>query len=387
MADYDGSKGVKTVRDDDLVTRLADGKSGDTATHILSVVQEGDAIVADTNDWGLLLIGKDSSGNAAILPLGSGGGLVIEATDLDIRDLSASQDNVAISDGTDTLAVNADGSINAVVTATDLDIRQLVHTGGTPDSVQIGDGTEILLVNADGSINAVVTATDLDIRDLSASQDNVAISDGTDTLAVNADGSINAVVTATDLDIRALSHTTDSIALGDGTDLLDIESDGQAAVTITDAQGATGAAVPSEAVQVAGSDGTNLQPIATDSNGNVKTIEQEAGSEVLDFQTTATVGANAVTNHDYTVTSGQEFQGLQVLVGARGEVKVEVGLWDGVSTFTPKYTYFQDPSENRPIPITQLRQTGDGTVGIRVRITNLDGQSSDVYSTLEGRSV
>ena len=32
-------------------------------------------------------------------------------TDLDIRDLSASQDNVAISDGTDTLAVNADGSV------------------------------------------------------------------------------------------------------------------------------------------------------------------------------------------------------------------------------------------------------------------------------------
>jgi len=38
--------------------------------------------------------------------------IAVTATDLDIRDLSASQDNVAISDGTDTLAINADGSIN-----------------------------------------------------------------------------------------------------------------------------------------------------------------------------------------------------------------------------------------------------------------------------------
>lgn len=37
---------------------------------------------------------------------------VVSATDLDIRDLSASQDNVAISDGTDTLAIESDGSIN-----------------------------------------------------------------------------------------------------------------------------------------------------------------------------------------------------------------------------------------------------------------------------------
>lgn len=51
--------------------------------------------------------------------------VTVSATDLDIRDLDAAQDNIAISDGTDTLAINADGSINAVVTATNLDIRDL----------------------------------------------------------------------------------------------------------------------------------------------------------------------------------------------------------------------------------------------------------------------
>lgn len=88
----------------------------------------------------------------------------------------------------DELDVNADGSLNATVTATDLDIRDL---SAATDNVAISDGTDTLAVNGDGSLNAVVSATDLDIRDLSAAQDNVAISDGVDTLAINADGSIN----------------------------------------------------------------------------------------------------------------------------------------------------------------------------------------------------
>ncbi len=87
--------------------------------------------------------------------------------------------------------------------------------------IKITDGTDELAINADGSINAVVTATDLDIRDLSASQDNVAISDGTDQLEINADGSINVV--GSDLDIRDLVNTQDSIAIGDETNLVDLQ--------------------------------------------------------------------------------------------------------------------------------------------------------------------
>lgn len=64
--------------------------------------------------------------------------------------LDAATSNIAISDGTDTLAINGDGSLNATVTASDLDIRDLTHVS---DSVKIGDGTEFLEVNADGSIN------------------------------------------------------------------------------------------------------------------------------------------------------------------------------------------------------------------------------------------
>lgn len=73
-----------------------------------------------------------------------------------------------------------------IKTETSGDVDVFISDSTTP--------TQKLKVNADGSIDSNITATDLDIRDLSASQDNVAISDGTDTLAINSDGSINVKV-------------------------------------------------------------------------------------------------------------------------------------------------------------------------------------------------
>lgn len=59
-----------------------------------------------------------------------------------------------------------------------------VILSATTDSIQIGDGTDFLAVNGDGSINAVVSATDLDIRDLSDTQDAVQVGDGTNQLDI-----------------------------------------------------------------------------------------------------------------------------------------------------------------------------------------------------------
>jgi hypothetical protein len=60
-------------------------------------------------------------------------------------------DSIKIGDGTDYLAINADGSINANITGT-----MAVAVSHTDDSIKIGDGTDILSVNADGSINVVL---------------------------------------------------------------------------------------------------------------------------------------------------------------------------------------------------------------------------------------
>lgn len=154
--------------------------SGDTGNYVLAVRQ--DTLASSTSaDGDYASLKVDAAGSLYATLNGetvnisdNGGSITVDATQLDIDDLDASTDSVAISDGTDTLAIAADGSI-------------AVTDNGTTLSVDDGGGS----ITVDGTVT--VTATDLDIRDLSASQDNVAISDGTDTLAVNTDGSINVV--------------------------------------------------------------------------------------------------------------------------------------------------------------------------------------------------
>lgn len=185
-----------------------------------------------------------------------------------------------------------------------------------------------------------------------------------------------------DLDI----NPDGSVKIGDGTNVLAISATGEASVSVTKAQGVDGATAPVETLQVGGKDGSgNLQTISTDSSGNVNVnIVPNAGiTKVMDYQTTATVGSGSVVTHDYVITNLKTFTGLAVLVGARGQVEVRVGTYNG-TTFTPKLTYFQQPKENIDHIIPCLTYLGDGTNAIRVEITNLDGSSSNVYSTLQG---
>jgi archaellum component FlaF (FlaF/FlaG flagellin family) len=110
---------------------------------------------------------------------------------LDEAILDASTSSISISDGTDTLAINADGSLNATVTATQLDIDDLTFANDKVDA----SGSEVSLdaatLAALENVSAIVTATDLDIRDLTHASDSVKVGDGTDFLAINADGSID----------------------------------------------------------------------------------------------------------------------------------------------------------------------------------------------------
>lgn len=108
---------------------------------------------------------------------------------------------VNIHDGGNSITVDGTVAVSSVggtvtVAATDLDIRDITHVS---DSIKVGDGTDFLAINADGSINAVVTATDLDIRNLVFATDKVDVSGSTVT------------VTATDLDIRNLNLTDDAV--------------------------------------------------------------------------------------------------------------------------------------------------------------------------------
>jgi adhesin HecA-like repeat protein len=308
MADFNGSKPVQTVRDDEFKIKIVDSASGDTATKVLNVVVEGDTFVATTNDAGIPCIAKNASGDAVILPVplpitDNGGSLTVDGS------------------------VSITGDVN--VTATDLDIRNLAFATDTVDV----SGSDVSIT---GDVN--VTATDLDIRNLAFATDTVDVSGS----AVSITGDVN--VTATDLDIRNLTHASDSVKIGDGTDFLAVNTDGSINVNV----------VP-------------------------------GGTKILDYQTSATVSVNNEVLHFYVVTDTLTFEGLKVLVGARGAVKVRVGLSsNGTSITAVKFVYFQDPKENIDHDISNLVLLGDGTAAIAIGITNLDGQTSDVYSTLQG---
>jgi hypothetical protein len=283
----------------------------------------------------------DASGNIGVTDAGGSltvdGTVTVTATDLDIRDIDAAQDNIAISDGTDTMAVNTDGSINVVFPAT--------------AKIKVWDGTDELAVNADGSINSVVTATNLDIRDLSHTQDSVKVGDGTDFLAIAADGSIavtdnggsltvdgTVTVTATDLDIRDLSHTQDSVKIGDGTDFLAVNTDGSINVKITD-----------------GSPGT----------------------EVNDYDTDAAVAGGATGTHTYT--SGGNFYLQQIEATASGKLKIVVKV-NGVTKFVG-FNSTANPNISFHLEQPILATSGQT---VTVERTNKDNQAQDVYSTISG---
>lgn len=111
--------------------------------------------------------------------------------------------SVKIGDGTDFLAIAADGSIAVTDNGGSLTVDGTVELGSTTlaalenitatisGDVNVTQGTSPWVIG-DGGGSITVDAVNLDIRDLSHSQDSVKIGDGTDFLAVNADGSINA---------------------------------------------------------------------------------------------------------------------------------------------------------------------------------------------------
>lgn len=140
--------------------------------------------------------------------------LVFDATDANSR---AASSNVgahvlAGTDGTPIGVVGDRLKVDADISVTDLDIRDLSHT---QDSIRLGDGTDLVTTTTVGSdigldvniLNAelVVSATDLDIRDLTAASDSIA--------SWTHDGTGNAIgSTAGSLDV----NVTNSIDVDDG---------------------------------------------------------------------------------------------------------------------------------------------------------------------------
>lgn len=126
-----------------------------------------------------------------------------------VVDVDYTSDSVAVGDPitNNTLKINANGSVDANVVVS--------HT---EDSIKIGDGTDLLAVNADGSIN-------VEQRDLTFAQDKVDVSGSTVQLLetgniTNAYNEISAVAASTLSTILTYNITT-------GTKLLKIDASGE----------------------------------------------------------------------------------------------------------------------------------------------------------------
>lgn len=337
-------------------------------------IQVGDADVSNGNPVPI----SDAGGSITV-----DGSVTVSATDLDIRNLSATQDNVAISDGTDTLAVNADGSIN------------VAFAPGA--EIKITDGTDDLAINADGSLNAVVTATDLDIRNLVFATDKVDVT-GSDVTVSN-----TVTVQSTNLDIRDLVFATDKVDVSGSTVALDaptlaaLESitvqngAGVAAVNIQD--GGNSITVDatdldirdlthvSDSIRVG--DGTDFLAVNSDGSINVR-LSDRSGVEQLDYNTASAVAAGGTSNHDYTTTGA--FRLTQVEAAASGKMRIEVQIETGAATNVFNTIAVQFNSTANPNMSLSLSSPPLVVSGARVRVIrrNADNQSQDLYSTIVG---
>lgn len=151
--------------------KISDGTNDlliDASGH-LSINDGGNSLTVDSAELTTLagaVSGTEMQVDVITMPT-----VTVQATDLDVRDLTHVSDSVKVGDGTDFLAIAADGSI------------AVTDNGG---SLTV-DGT-VAVSSVGGTVT--VTATDLDVL-VSHAESSIKVGDGTDFLAVNADGSIN----------------------------------------------------------------------------------------------------------------------------------------------------------------------------------------------------
>lgn len=341
MSDFNSSLPIRTELDGDVVVKVGDGL---VPSQHLTVNADGSVNVTD-----------------------NGGSLTVDATDLDIRDLSSAQDSVEVLQAThDNLNANvtiqvgdvdvsnanpvpvSDAGGSLTVDATDLDIRDLSFA---TDKVDV----------TGSDVTATVTATDLDIRDLAFATDKVDVT-GSD---------VTATVTATDLDIRDLSFATDKVDV----------SGSSVTVAATDLD-IRNLDYSQDNVAIKGATGNQL---VVNSDGSINVVPQEdAGIETVNFNTAASIAAGATSNHDFVWAQASKL--YQVLASASGKLKVEVQVESGASTNvfnTVAVGFNSTATPNIELPFAKYVLI---PAGARVRVirTNKDNQAQDVYSTMVG---
>lgn len=290
---------------------------------------------------------------------------------LPVRTESAGDIIVKVADATvpsQQLTVESDGSINT---------NASIVAGS---KVQLTDGVEDVLVSTSG---------ELQVKD----DDAIALLTTIDADTSNLDVALSTRATeATALVIAGDTTSIDS-KLVDGNDIGDVtinNAAGASAVNIQDG----GNSITVDAIDLDIRDLTAVSDSVAahilDENGNPFTnanplpvsIEESAGDEVCDYQTSSSLASAASTNHDYTVTAAKTLLIQSAWVSGSSKLKAVVQV-NGAT----KYVGFNSTANpNIEIPMNKILKAA-ATQVVRITITNLDNQAQDVYSTLLGVEV
>lgn len=143
--------------------------------------------------------------------------LTVTATDLDIRNLSASQDNVAISDGTNTLAITAAGKLNAIIedggNSITVDGTVAATQSGTWDIGTLGTITNVVHVDDNAgslTVDGTVAATQSGSWTVAATQSgtwSTRTQDGSGNAINSTSNALNVYMTGGTIDVQNEANT------------------------------------------------------------------------------------------------------------------------------------------------------------------------------------
>jgi len=344
-----------------------------------------------------VIVSKDTNANAATNPINvilsdgsaaigvTGGALdvnidnasiAVTATDLDIRDLSHTQDSVELGDGTNLLDFVV---INSAFGATPTVMPVAAKYEATPTTYGDGDAVP-LLADENGRLQVDVASA----SGLPSIADDSAFGVGSEILAP---AGFLADETAPDSvdegDVGAARMTLDRkqlmVIADPSTDSqrwgIDSSGHGQvdlAAVSVT--------AVP---VSADGSANTETNPIF------VQVVSGAlSGIEVLDYDTAASIAVDGTSNHDYTVTASKTFKVQCCFGSASGAEKIEIQAGPVASLATKAVQFTSMANPNWLVDFKGLLEVPDTSTGtVRVIRTNRDEAAMDVYSTIMGSEI
>lgn len=274
--------------------------------------------------------------------IGTGAPINITAGDLNVS-LSHANDSVKIGDGTETANVNASNELQvaddtARTSLSSIDgktpsLGQALMAASVPVAIA-SDQSVISVADGGGSltVDGTVAATQSGTWNINNVSGTVSLPTGASTLAEQQTqtthlATVAGAVSGTEMQVDVLtqparSHTTDSIRLGDGTDLASVTAAGQLEVSVTaalpsgtnnigdvdvltePATAADGGGLPAVTKVVAGYDGSNVQVIKTDANGElqVDVLSQPALSSGTDSVAAVQSGTWNITDISGTVS-------------------------------------------------------------------------------------